>query len=180
MNKPKTHDNRRVQEFLDGFHTVSELCQELPAVDDIFSGVLALRTAGNSATRSLSRRALFLILQGCETIDAASVDAMTEGRYAVSTVSAYAALARVASKAIEGLIAPGTTIAGIAAARVELDRPYSDQLEADIQFSNLKNQGSPEPHLCDFATTKFTPSRHFQKAFAQVFGYQLQPELLLS
>jgi hypothetical protein len=180
LNTPKTHDNRRVQEFLDVFPSVSELCVELPAVDDIFAGVLALRSGGNTATRSLSRRALFLILQDCETIDAASVDAATGGRYAHSTVLAYAALARVASKALEGLIGTGAAAAGSVAARVELDRPYIDQLEADTQISNLKNQGAPEPQRCDFMTAKFMPSRHFLKAFAQVFGYQLQPELLPS
>lgn len=170
MNTPKTHDNRRVQEFLDGFLTVAELCQELPAVDDIFAGVLALRTGGNTATRSLSRRALFLILQGCETIDVASVAATTGGQYADSTVRAYASLARVASKAIEGLLGADTSLGGIAAARLELDRPYNDQLEADVQNANLKNKGGPKPRLCDFAPAKFSPSRHFLATFAQVFG----------
>ena len=103
-NTPKTHDNATVQDFLDGFYSAGELCIHHPEIDDIFSGVLELKTAGDTATRSLSRQALFHILQWCSAIDVASINEATSGRYAYRSLAGYAAVARVASKAIERYI----------------------------------------------------------------------------
>ena len=103
-NTPKKHDNHNVHAFLSNYFTASDLCRDHPRIDDIFSGALALKTAGNTATRSLSRSALFHILQRCPVITVAAAGAATNSRYAQSTLEVYAAAARVASKAIGGFI----------------------------------------------------------------------------
>ena len=103
-NTPKKHDSQSVHAFLSNYFTASDLCSDHPQVDDIFSGALALKTAGNTATRSLSRSALFHILQRCPVITVAAAGAATNSRYAQSTLEVYAAAARVASNAIAGLI----------------------------------------------------------------------------
>jgi hypothetical protein len=131
VNVPKTHDNGRVKRFLDGYLSPSDLCGDYPQVDDIFSGALALRTAGDTSTRSLSRRAVFAILQQCDTIDTASVDRVTKGHYSYQSVAGYAARARVLSKAIEGFIA-GLSALDIddstKALRQAIDEPYNVEL----------------------------------------------------
>jgi len=103
-------------------------------MDDIFSGILALKTAANTATRSLSRQTLFQILQHCETIDVASVNAATGGRYAYSTVASYAAVARVASKAIGSFIHRLPEVEPprlpLGHERRNLDAPYRRELSA--------------------------------------------------
>ena len=104
MNTPKAHDNTVTQSVLDGYYSAAEVCEDHARIDDIFSGVLALKTGGNTATRSLSRQTLFHILQCCQTIDVISINKATHGRYAYSSIAGYAATARVASKAIERFI----------------------------------------------------------------------------
>ena len=101
---PRTHDSRKVQAFLDSYSTCGELCRAHHRIEDIFSGALELKTAGDSSTRSLSRRALFHVLQSCGSINVASINTVTNGRYAYCTLASYAAAARVASKAIERYI----------------------------------------------------------------------------
>ena len=85
----------------------------------------------------------------------ASVDATTGGRYAESTLRAYATSARVASKAIRGFIGSRGVRPGTAEARRELDRPYNDQLEGLIQNANLRIGGFG-------GTLEPRPSRHTQ------------------
>lgn len=104
MNKPKTHDNLTVNAYVSRYTNARELCEHHPQIDGLFSGVLALRTEGNSATRALSRRVLFHILQWCTVIDVPSVNEATHHQLAYSTVAAYTATARVASKALERFI----------------------------------------------------------------------------
>jgi hypothetical protein len=132
-NKPKTLDNRAVQDFLEGFLRASDLVKEHPRADDIFTGALEAKTAGDSSTRTLSRRTLFTVLQLCPTIDTASVEKATGGRYAAATVSRYTAVARVASKALERFVAtlpPTVGAPGILKSREELDAPHLDDLRA--------------------------------------------------
>jgi hypothetical protein len=140
-NTPKAHDNSQVQAFLDGFCTVSELCREYPEMDDILSGVLALKTSGNTATRTLSRQVLFHLLQHCETITVASLNDATCERYAYNTLAGYSALARVASKAIAGCIdrhyQGHEQGMNLAEARRELDAPFDVQLVERILIFNL-------------------------------------------
>ena len=90
MNVPKVHDNRKVRALLDGYVSCQELCEDYPALDDIFSGVLELKTQGDTSTRSLSRQVLFHILQQCRTIDVSSVKGATRLPYAYTTIAAYA------------------------------------------------------------------------------------------
>jgi hypothetical protein len=103
-NKPKSHDNHRVHAFLSDYYAAAEVCSDYPPIDDIFSGVLAAKTAGNTATRSLSRAVLFHILQRCPLITVAAAALATNNKYATSTIEGYAAAARVASRAIAGFI----------------------------------------------------------------------------
>lgn len=129
MNTPKIYENTVTQSLLDGYYSAAELCEEHPRIDDIFSGVLELKTIGNTATRSLSREVLFHILRLCQTIDVASIDSATNGRYAYSSLAGYAVVARVASKAIERFIARSPAEAcklTVAHERKMIDASYGD------------------------------------------------------
>lgn len=101
---PTQHDNQIVLEFVQDFFFVSDLCCAFPEIDDIFSGVLAAKTRGDTSTRSLSRKFIFHILQHIPVINIAEVTVLASGRYAKSTVSAYALASRVVSRAIQNLI----------------------------------------------------------------------------
>lgn len=130
MNKVKTQDNRRVQHFLEGYSSVKEVCKECPRIDDIFSGVLALSTSGDSSTRTLSRKVLFHILTQCHSIDTQAIDLATQRGYADRTLRAYAALARVASRAIHQVrfSTPCTELSEVEQ-RVAMDAPYFSELQ---------------------------------------------------
>ncbi len=131
MNKPKIYDNTPVRSFLQGYDSSSELCSELPRVDDIFTGALSLKTSGNTATRTLSRKTLFRVLQSCSAVDIDTVNKATGGRYAYSTVADYAALARVISKALLRLIPllpKQHSRFSVSQAKRELDAPYTAEL----------------------------------------------------
>jgi hypothetical protein len=133
VNTPKKHRNDTVKTFLSGYLHVGELCREFPQLDDMFSGVLELKTAGNTSTRALSRQVLFHILQWCPVIDVDSINEATNQHYAYSTVAGYAALARVASKAVEGFIAgrpQGAGMITVRQAQEALDQPFMAELSA--------------------------------------------------
>lgn len=137
-NTPKTHNNTRVRAFLAGYVSVHELCEDYPAIDDIFSGTLELKTAGVTSTRSLSRQVLFHILQQCRTIDVSSVKGAARLPYAYTTLAAYAALARVTSKAIERFTETlDTRKAALSRgrARAASDAPYADELAVAVAAS---------------------------------------------
>lgn len=144
MNKPKAHDNAEVASLLVGFLTAFELCVEHPAIDNILSGVLELKTPGSTATRALSRRVVFNILQQCPTISVSSVDLATGGRYAEASLRAYAAAARVASKAIQASITKRPVRAGLGEARHRLDAPFQLALQERIQNANLVKREPPD------------------------------------
>jgi hypothetical protein len=132
-SSPKRHPNEKVQAFLSNYYFVSELCGEFPQIDDIFSGVLALKTSGDTASRSFSRSVLFHILQWCPVIDVDSVEMLTAGKYASNTVSRYTSLARVTSKAIERFVEtlPSWPIeCTVKEAREALDAPHKEALKA--------------------------------------------------
>jgi hypothetical protein len=127
------HNSTRVQQFLAGYYCASELCEDYREVDDIFSGVLELKTEGDTATRSLSRQQLFHILQWCPVITAAAVNRATNARHASRTVEKYAALARVASKALEGFLQKLPKAArkvSVKDCREAVDGPYHEELKA--------------------------------------------------
>ena len=133
MNTPKKQDNATVKDFLADYFHSADLCEHFPQVDDIFSGVLELKTSGSTSTRSLSRQVLFHILQWCPVIDVASISKATNGQYAYRTMTSYAATARVASKALEQFIdsLPKTPRKmTVRQAQQELDAPYMDELRA--------------------------------------------------
>jgi len=136
-NVAKSWDNAKVSDFLDGYFSAGELCRDYPEVDDILSGVLALKTAGDTSTRSLSRQVLFRILQCCPAIDVASIDVMTNGQYSYRSLAGYAAAARVASKALAEFadrMRPGEPQAlSFGESRKRLDAPYA--IEASSIFA---------------------------------------------
>jgi hypothetical protein len=142
MNKPKTHDNRSVQEFLFAFAGWSDLHSHVPSADDIVTGALELKTAGDSSTRTLSRRRLFHILRQCSQIDVESVGAATGDRLAYTTLASYAARARVASKALERFIAGRPRKGTVPTLRQEqqmLDAPFHEELRAQGLLSPESN-----------------------------------------
>lgn len=125
------HDNLPIHEFLFGFYSVGELCAHFPQVDHILTGVLELKTAGDTSVRTLSRSTLFHILQWCPTIDVASINTATNGRYAYNTVAGYAATARVASKALRRFIEelpPTASRMTIKEAQQSVDAPHHEEL----------------------------------------------------
>lgn len=130
-NKQKSYDNRQVSEFLKGYISASEVCEDYPWIDDIFSGVLELKTEGNNATRSLSRRVLFNVLLRCQTISVESVSIATGAKYAYRTVAEYALLARVASKSITRHLSTlrQEDKPSLGEEREGLDAPYYAELE---------------------------------------------------
>ena len=132
MNTPKMHDNTKVQAFLFNHYYVTELCETFPQIDDIFSGILELKTPGDTSTRSLSRTVLFHILQWCPVIDVASIERVTHGRYAYRSLAGYAASARVASKAVERFIDTlpgGRREMSTKQAQEAIDAPHMAELE---------------------------------------------------
>jgi hypothetical protein len=134
VNKPKALCNAKACAFLSDYANVSELCRDHPQVDDLFSGVLALKTAGNTATRSLSRCTLFQILQRCPVITVAAAIVATNNRYASSTIEGYAAAARVASRAITSFMTRfpdgRSPRAAIKQAQELMDAAYHSELAA--------------------------------------------------
>lgn len=130
---PKSHDNTRVSALLVWFQSASELIEHHPRADDIFSGALALRTAGSTSTRSLSRKLIFRILQRCPAITVDAV-AQTIGRdYSRQSYEGYAAAARVVSKALEGLLGGLPSEPRRLTLRQEqelIDAPYAEELAA--------------------------------------------------
>jgi hypothetical protein len=94
------HDNRAVSERLGGYLVAGELCEDVPGADDILTGTLEAKAPGDTAMRTLSRQTLFHVLQQCPTITVRTVAEVTNGRFAERTCRAYAAAARVASKAL--------------------------------------------------------------------------------
>lgn len=144
MRPPTTHPNAEASDYLADYLNASEACADLPWLDDILAGVLALRTEGDSGTRSLSRKVLFLVLQRCQVISSRHVDTALGGRYQPRTVERYASLARVASRAIAARIpGAGGVAESLPAAREELDGPFSlDAAEAETA-SLLRSASEP-------------------------------------
>lgn len=100
-----THDNARVSQFLGE----SLSCVTSPAVDaridDVLTGALELAGAGDTRTRTLRRKVLRAILVNCGHLSVQNIQQVVTGdRYADRTVRAYAELARVASRGIQGVM----------------------------------------------------------------------------
>lgn len=131
MRPPLTQDNQAVAQFLEGYFSANEACRAHPWLDDILSGVLALRTGGDSRTRSMSRKVLFLLLQRCDVVSTQEARKVLQRRYEGRTIERYASLARVASRAIAKVI-PVSQSAGRdddRNARAEVDAGWQADLE---------------------------------------------------
>jgi hypothetical protein len=97
---PKSLDNSALRQFAACFFDASDMTSTYPDTDSILSGVLALRSQGDSATRSLSRTTLFQIISRLDSITVGNVQALLGSRYAERTAQKYTEVARVASKAL--------------------------------------------------------------------------------
>jgi hypothetical protein len=130
MRPPITLCNATVQGFLEGYFSASEACQAHLWLDDILSGVLALRSGGDSRTRALSRKVLFLLLQRCNVISTKHAKAVLQQRYQDRTIERYASLARVASAAIAPRLrhVPRPAREDAREARRRIDAPYQADL----------------------------------------------------
>ena len=141
MRPPTTHENGAVAAFLAGYFNGAEACGEHPWLDDIMTGVVVLKTEGDTGTRPLSRKVLFSLLQRCEVISTVGVGTVLAGRAKARTVDRYAAAARVASKAITARLPTVQVRAGIREARAVVD--------AEIPFDVTCSQAADrqQPHI---------------------------------
>jgi hypothetical protein len=106
----KMQDNRAVREFASNFWNATDMTSLYPGTDHILSGVLALKTDGDSATRSLSRTSLFHILSNVDSISVREVQALLRSSYSERTVQKYTEAARVASKALAAFVGTLTAV----------------------------------------------------------------------
>lgn len=101
MRPRRSHPNGVAFKLLCGYSSAGEACADYPWLDDIFSGVLSLRSEHDTATRSLSRKMLFAVLCRCPVISTSELEGFMGCRYTARTIERYAAAARVAATAIE-------------------------------------------------------------------------------
>ena len=99
----RTHDNTRARDFVRRFADVREMQARYPRTEDVLTGVLALRTAGDNS-RGLSRKHLFRILRWLDHVTTREVQALLGSRYAERTCQQYAVAATIASRALENFI----------------------------------------------------------------------------
>lgn len=100
----RTHDNTLVRDFVRGFWNVAEMQERYPRIEDVLTGTLALRTAGDTSSRNLSRSKLFHILRWVDRISVREVQALLGEQYAERTCQKYTVAATVASRALENFI----------------------------------------------------------------------------
>lgn len=92
------HDNHRVRDFLAEYQDVSDLLEVHPALSDVFAGVGAARSAGDTAERPLSASRLFSLLSACDTITTNSVaEALAWASFSVASIKRYTLAARTLS-----------------------------------------------------------------------------------
>ncbi len=109
--RPAKHqDNTTVRTFTRCFWNASDMIETYPKTDDILSGVLALKTERDTATRSLSRTHLFKILSILPRITAHDVGVLLGSRYNERTCQKYAAAASTASRAIAAYLSTLTEV----------------------------------------------------------------------
>lgn len=136
----KSHDNTVTRQFVSNFWNATDMTQTYPATGDILAGVLALKTEGDSSTRSLSRTALFRVLTYSDRITVSDVRRLLGARYSDRAVQRYAEAARVASKALAAFIStltlpPGSSRHPSRLADMQaIDAPYAGSLAvAEVQ-----------------------------------------------
>lgn len=92
------HDNRRVKAFLIDYRDVPDLLDAHPALADVFAGVDAARSGGDTAERPLPASRLFALLSACDTITTKSVgEALAWASLSVASIKRYALVARTLS-----------------------------------------------------------------------------------
>jgi hypothetical protein len=141
----KQHNNTAVGLFVRCFWNASDMIEMYPKTDDILSGVLALKSERDTATRSLSRSHLFKILGVLPRISAHDVRVVLGARYNERTCQKYAAAACTASKALASYI---STMTEVQAARKynsrlahmqAMDAPYrADATKAEALSANVR------------------------------------------
>lgn len=92
------HDNRRVKAFLIDYRDVPDLLEVHPALSDVFAGVGAARSDGDTAERPLPASRLFTLLAACDTITTKSVtEALAWASFSMASVKRYTLTARTLS-----------------------------------------------------------------------------------
>ncbi len=144
MNIPKVHDNRRVLSFMDQFDGMGEACHTFPGIDDLITGALLLSTPGHTATRTLSRKLLFMILTNCPSISTQAVHELTQHRYSDNQAGRYAQLSRLVSKALDPWLdthPDGMEYTGTRAEQRATDAPHRQDLLKAVARSTPWNGG---------------------------------------
>lgn len=87
-----------MRDFLAEYQDVSDLLEVHPALSDVFAGVGAARSAGDTAERPLSASRLFSLLSACDTITTNSVaEALAWASFSVASIKRYTLAARTLS-----------------------------------------------------------------------------------
>lgn len=113
-NATKTHDNRTVRAFLEPVSLLHHAYEDHPWLAHILEGVVWLKSPGDTGTRPLRCSLVYQLLSMCDVISTEAVHEMTGSRYSAQSAARYAAIARVASKAVEARIRQATNGAGAA------------------------------------------------------------------
>lgn len=103
-NATKTHDNREVKEYLYPPSLLWEACEDHPWLDDILTGAVWLKSAGDTSTRPLRKALVYQVLSLCDDITTVAVQDITGGRHSPQHAALYAAAGRVASRAVAARI----------------------------------------------------------------------------
>ena len=135
MNISKQHDNSTTKDLLGHFLGMEDLRCYFSRINDILVGVSMLKTEGDGATRALVRvDLLFRILQALPVITAEAVQRFMGPGSSARTAWAYAAAARVASKAITAEVQQRSlTAADRASLRAQLGPKLTDDPLDHIQ-----------------------------------------------
>ncbi len=92
------HDNRRVQNFLLNFDSLSDLSEVHPAMGDIFAGVGMAVSEGDTAQYGICRSRIYNLLTGCTVISTSTFsEALAYAKYSAATIKRYTLAARTAS-----------------------------------------------------------------------------------
>lgn len=93
-----SHDNSRVRDFLLHFDALSDLCEVHPSMQDIFAGLGAAVSDGDTSKRGLLRSRIYGLIAGCSDLSTQAVsEALAYAAYSAATIKRYALAARCAS-----------------------------------------------------------------------------------
>lgn len=98
---PKVHDNSRVKDFLSDYPEVADLLTANPGLADVFAGIGAARSEGDTAKRPLPASRLFGLLARCDIITTGAVaEALAWAKLSAATIKRYTLAARTLSQFI--------------------------------------------------------------------------------